>query len=211
MTKQPLTGTFYGSQGLLLQAKNACVRAKDDPQESLAGILLSALALESFLNEFEELAQEHIGPTDPSQLETLRDILSDLENIHAPIGVKIQTIHYILTLKRFNFGSVLYQDLRILLELCDALVHRKNKNASSIPSSTDNQDDPHAIVQYLTNRKVISKPKDSQSWSNDLLSLDVSIWAFKVVVSVIRDIHKKMPESLFKYQIDFLVKGLVSA
>lgn len=189
-------------------AKKACLRAQVEPEESLTAILLSAVSFECFLNEFESIADDLIGPTDSSQLQLLRDILSDLEKGKAHIRTKVKAIHFFITLQRLDFGQPPYQDLLILIEIRNALVHRKPEKFEIEINNPGKKYEPHRLVKFLADRKIIKRPPNSNPslFSEILMKPEVAKWAYDTAALVIKDICIKIPKSRFADRIHFMAR-----
>jgi hypothetical protein len=189
-------------------AKKAYYRSQHDQQESLNGILLSALAFECFMNEFEDIAQDCIGQKDLHRLQTLRDIIADLEKGNAHLRIKIQAIHYFLTLRKLSFGRAPYQDLSILIDIRNTLVHRKPEKFEWDIDNPEKEYDPHRFVKFLADRQVIKRPPKMHpgTWSLYVIRSEVAKWAYDTAVAVIKDIAIVIPASRFARRIHFLVR-----
>ena len=119
------TATLYSSGSLFLLAQKAAERSKQDRQESIGAIILAAISLEAFINEFEDMLTRYVSEEDPVSLKTLKYFLRDLEEGKASIKLKVQTILYILTQDIPKKGELPYQDFNFLIDLRNHLVHRK--------------------------------------------------------------------------------------
>ncbi len=87
-------------------ARKAYERSKSDASESVITLLLSAIGVESFINEMTEFASNSaFTENEPSrEIKVLGALLSDLEEQKVQIGAKIQLAYYILTRQQLKVG-----------------------------------------------------------------------------------------------------------
>ncbi|MBI3995099.1 MAG: hypothetical protein HY349_03875 [Nitrospirae bacterium] len=210
-TMAKYNATKYHTTRMLLIAQKTCDRATANPEESISGILLSVFAFECFLNEFEDVAQSKILPSDPKRLQILSDFLTSLERANAKIQLKIQAIYSILAHRRIDFGSYPFQDLSMLIAIRNALVHRKPEKFNWDPANPDNESKPHKFVAFLADKKVINRPSQTQPevWDTDVLCPEVAAWALRVVKSAIKKILGEIPKSRVKFVMKFLLHQIV--
>ena len=200
MNKAPeITATLYSSGSLFLLAKKAAERSKKDRQESIVAIILSAICLEAFINEFEDMLSKYISEEDPVSLKTLKHFLRDLEEGKASIKTKVKTVLYILTQDIPKKGELPYQDFSFLIDLRNHLVHRKPEKFNWYFGDTDKEYDHHRFVKYLLGRNVIKKPKPGQlpSWSQYIECQEVAYWACNTVKAMINEIISVIPKTAF--------------
>ena len=98
--------------------------------QPLAAIILSAVAVGTFLNEAAETIDPFLVPkrdweSEPDKLEALQSIMSNLEKQRSSTRTKLQVAHFILTGKSIKRGELPYQDFDLLMSLRHQLVHSK--------------------------------------------------------------------------------------
>jgi len=206
MNKVPeSTATLYSSGSLFLLAQKAAERSKKDRRESIVAIILSAICLEAFINEFEDMLSRYISEEDPVSLKTLKHFLRDLEEGKASIKTKVKTVLYILTQDIPKKGGLPYQDFSFLIDLRNHLVHRKAEKFVWDLGKPDKEYDHHKFVKYLSSRKVIKTPKPSQppSWSQYIICQEISYWACDTVKAMVNEIVTVVPKTTFYEILNF--------
>ena len=206
MEKGPrLKGTLYRSGSLLILAQKAAERSKEDRQETINAIILSAISFEAFINEFEDMLAKYVSEEDPVSLKTLKYFLRDLEKERASIKLKVQTILYVLTKDIPKKGKLPYQDFNFLIGLRNHLVHRKPEKFIWDFGDTDKEYNHHRFVKYLSARKIIKKPKPGQppSLSRYIECQEVAYWACNTVKAMINEIVSVVPKTKFYEYLEF--------
>jgi hypothetical protein len=206
MEKGPrYTATSYRSGSLLILAQKAAERSKEDRQETINAIILSAISFEAFINEFEDMLAKYVSEEDPVSLKTLKYFLRDLEKERASIKLKVQTILYVLTQDIPKKGKLPYQDFNFLIGLRNHLVHRKPEKFIWDFGDTDKEYNHHRFVKYLSARKVIKKPKPGQppSLSRYIECQEVAYWACNTVKAMINEIVSVVPKTKFYEYLEF--------
>ena len=206
MEKGPrLKGTLYRSGSLLILAQKAAERSKEDSQETINAIILSAISFEAFINEFEDMLAKYVSEEDPVSLKMLKYFLRDLEKERASIKLKVQTILYVLKQDIPKKGKLPYQDFNFLIGLRNHLVHRKPEKFIWDFGDTDKEYNHHRFVKYLSDRKVIKKPKPGQppSLSRYIECQEVAYWACNTVKAMINEIVSVVPKTKFYEYLEF--------
>jgi len=200
MEKVPgLKVTLYRSGSLLILAQKAAGRSKEDRQETINAIILSAISFEAFINEFEDMLVAYVSEEDPVSLKTIKCFLRDLEEGRASIKLKVQTILYVLKKDIPKKGELPYQDFNFLIDLRNHLVHRKPEKFIWAFGDTDKEYDPHKFIKYLSARNVIKRPKSKQppTWSQYIECQEVAYWACNTVRAMINEIVSIVPKTTF--------------
>jgi hypothetical protein len=200
MKKVPrLKGTLYRSGSLFILAQKAAERSKEDRQETITAIILSVISFEAFINEFEDMLGKYVSEEDPVSLKMLKYFLRDLEKERANIKLKVQTILYVLTQDIPKKGKLPYQDFNFLIGLRNHLVHRKPEKFIWDFGDIDKEYNHHRFVKYLSDRKVIKKPKPGQppSLSRYIECQEVAYWACNTVKAMINEIVSVVPKTTF--------------
>lgn len=196
---------------ILMLARMSYKRAAEAQKyEALSSILLSAIGLESFINEFEHRLQGEIFTHGQPRLADLAYTLGTLEDRRAGIIQKAEAIHYFLTGEKPDWGALPYQDLRILSALRNELVHRKPEAFVYVYDDPEHDYQPHRYVQYLVSRGVIEvpNPKNPPQWSAYVVCPETARWAYNTVIEIISDFVARLPEGSFAEVSRFLSKEL---
>jgi hypothetical protein len=197
-------GVAFHSGHLLLLARKAYERSLADRSNTLESILMSAITMECFVNEFEELLSSRFIGTSPSELRKCAETMELLEQLRAPLLDKIDGLHLCLKGARIDRGSRMTQDLALLFQLRNALVHRRAERFEWEPDGTAMYEH-HKFVKHLAQRGVIEDPAagSPSSWSQHCLIPPTARWAHNVVVTMAKEIVSWFPEGNFKKTISF--------
>lgn len=197
---------------IMLIARKSCQRATDhDQDDSLAAIVLSAMALECFLNEFEDRLRSSQFEREPRHLRDLSFSLTTLEEKRAGIRAKISTIHYFLTEgSKIDWGHPPFQDTKVLIDIRNKLIHRKPERFEYEFENTDRDYEPHNLVKYLVSRSVIDAPhsKVPAQWSPYVICPATARWAYNSTLQTTSALVSILPQgSVFSGTIRFLTKN----
>ncbi len=192
-------------------ARKAYERSKSDPSESILTIILSAIGVESFINELTELASNSsFKRNEPSEIKVLGALLSDLEKQRVQIRPKIQLAYYILTRQQLQVGELPYQDFALLISIRNALVHKKPEKFHH-PDDLENSEpdfDPHEFIKRLSDRKVIELPPKTEvpQWYAYIQNPEAAKWSYNIAVQMVKLIIDIVPAGLFKKRLLFITK-----
>ena len=191
---------LYHHGHILSLAKKAHERSLDDSNESFVSIMLSTNALECFVNDFAHAASTELLSMGIESIRSMSFVLQQLESSRATLISKIECIHYFLSGEKPDRGSLKFQDLAYLVRLRNELIHRKPESTGDWGIDFEETHEPHSLVQYLANRKIIAMPgpKSPPVWGQFLNVPEVARWAFNFVTNLIKDIVGMLPESHLK-------------
>lgn len=113
-------------------AYNHCLNSESnrspDSREALVSVVFSVAAMESFMNEIGELAIRNPLSklqVEPESVTTFGKVMKAIEDSNGQLGLKIIMASAVFRAKLFDKGANPYQDFMLLLELRNALVHKK--------------------------------------------------------------------------------------
>jgi len=157
--------------------------------DSVVAILMSAAALEAYINELGDKCSYFISSKELYNpiLGQLAYILSELENTKESTRLKIKFIKYTLTNKSIDKANQLYEDMELLFRIRNAIIHLK-------PSNDMKKD---KIIKSLETKKIIEKIKDKpiMSWLSNISTKSVAKWAINTVVDLVEDIKVNITNS----------------
>lgn len=191
--------TLFVADELLRLAKEACKRSESDPSEAIVAVVLSAVSIEAFLNDMVEFASAYSDMDgEPEEVAAFASILKDLESQRAQIRLRVQIGYYIFEKKKLNKGELPYQDFHLLMDLRNALVHKKPEKWTW--SGDDQEYEPHRLVKRLADRKVIRQaPSDKPPEFFFLVcSSAVARWSYNVAVDMVQFLADCVPPSQLK-------------
>lgn len=191
---------LYHHGHILSLAKKAYERSLTDSSESFVSIMLSSNALECYVNDFAHSASTELLSTGIASLRDMSFVLKQLETSRTTLISKIECIYYFLSGEKPDRGSSRFQDLSYLVKLRNELVHRKPESTGDWGIYFDDTQEPHSLVQYLANKKIIDMPgpKSPPVWGQFLNVPEVARWAYNFVTVLIKDITRMLPESHLK-------------
>jgi hypothetical protein len=211
-----MPSTIFSSGSFFNLAKKASERSKIDSGESIGAIVFSAMSVEVLLNEIVEMASSPTWSKDqPEEVSMFSAVLSDLERQRAQIDLKVQIGYYILMRKRLDRGSLPYQDFDLLIDIRNALVHKKPEKLDiswSVPI-LDRNYEPHKFVKRLSDRKVIPLPPPFQppQWQVYVSCPEVAEWSYKTALQMAEFLINLFPDDglgeVFRFMHDNRLAG----
>ncbi len=157
--------------------------------DSIVAMLFSVVTLEAFIGEFAELA--HISQS--HKMHRIADVLDELEDNRAQLGLKFLVLSELLGGKTYSKGSQPYQDFRLLLEVRNKISHKK-------PEFLRFTEDK--IVSKFITRKLCRAPartgpitlSDLPHWLRDISTPAAARWACNVVARMIKTLSSSLPD-----------------
>ncbi len=202
------TWKSFSTRQFLGLAKEACEKSIAGNNQPMVAIILSAIAVETFLNEFVELTQKEFQESEREKLEALQSIMSELEKQRSSTPTKLQVAHFVLTGKPINKGELPYQDFDLLTTLRNLLVHSKVEKFK-VALGEEKEYEPHSLVKRLIDRKVIEPPPKTAAprWRSYVNKPEVAEWAYEVALEIIRFLIDLFPEGHTKEELGFMSSG----
>ncbi|WP_454060958.1 hypothetical protein [Candidatus Nitrospira salsa] len=186
--------------------------------QALIPIIFSIMSLECFVNEIGLIARTSVGEDDqpkPDYLVKLGESMKDLEDNKVSLETKLCTAKCILTKVQFVKGKKPFQDLKLLCDLRNALIHFKGEKFRELVSSGYPKftlDSPaRKVIARLKSRKLLKFNEPSTQLPTDrpvgLIELvgtpEVAKWACNTVAEIVHSITD-FPEDSNQ---TFLIKG----
>lgn len=193
-------GTLFHSGHIHMLARRAYERSLEHSWSSMESILLSAIAVECFINEFEETLSSAVLSGGTSRIEALSKTLELLEDAHAQVLTKLDAVHLGLRGTRLDKGGAMAQDLRFLFQLRNAFVHRRAESVAW-GDETPQEADTHPFVKHLVRRSVISEPPEHRhtGWSQYVVVPPAARWAYNTSNLVAKAMISWLPPSHTRY------------
>lgn len=174
---------------IAIQAYERVEANKNGQSDAIISILMSAAALEAYINELGELALmiSTAEELTESNIKQLANVLSELENTNESTRLKIQFAKYILTGQLYDKGKLPYQDLDLLFKLRNSILHLK-------PSNDLKKDN---IIKSLESKKVLDIKNDGviMSWLSKISTKAVARWSINAVINIAEDIKQSINDS----------------
>ena len=187
---------FLSANQLGWVARDAAKASSEDGLQSLVAILFSCAYVEAALNELLHEIAAYDGP-----LTTLRPIAraAGLYERTASVRRKLQVLGVVASGKEVDFGALPFQDLDLLLELRNWLLHLRPE----VLSVQENPDDEgasiinaeyHALIMRLKERKIIGIAKGQLlSVVDAARSPGVGTWSFRTAEAVFAELQRWFP------------------
>jgi len=190
---------LYHHGNILFLAKNAYERSLKVEGESFVSIMLSAMALECYINDFTHRSSQELLQIGIKPLRDLSYVLNTLESSRATLIAKIESIYFLLTGSEVDRGSKSNQDLVMLVRLRNELVHRKPESHGDWGIKDTSEFEPHKFVKFFSDKGVIGLPPPEAPpvWSQFINKPVVAKWAYNTVVHIIKGIVSILPPSHF--------------
>lgn len=202
---------IYQAGHIFLVARRAYESSIADSSEAMPSIILSTVALECFVNEtIERLSKEHIREPDKN----LALVASWLEFVESKKGStleKLAAFHLAFTGQKADRGQQPYQDLSLLYQLRNDLVHRKPEPFGDWdPNDKERTYEPHKFVRMLAQRGIVTMPPPHLPpiWSQFVLHDRTAKWAFNTAVAGVKYVVSLLPESGFSVITGFITNQI---
>ena len=209
-SRQTGQGQSYSTFQFFGLAKDACKQSTAGNNHPLAAIILSAIAVETFINEAVEAIHPYLVPrseweTEPDKLEALHSIIGDLKKQRSSTRTKLQVAHFVLTGKAIKRGEQPYQDFDLLVKLRDKLVHSDVEKFELVIGG-QKEYEPHPLVKRLIDRKVVKAPPKTAApqLRSSLNNPEVAEWALGVALQTIKFLIDLFPEGHTKETLEFM-------
>ncbi len=203
-----MSSTVYHSGHLLTLARKAYERSLSQSSDAMTSIMLSAVSFECHLNELAERLSIDIFTEPSDTLSRLRDTLGLLAESRASVTTRFDAVHLALCGRQIDRGASLFQDLKLLYQLRNALVHRRPEKFEWELVGPTRTYEPHQLVKQFVQRHVIPEPHPSAppSWSQYVLVPETARWGYNTVVRCSLSACGWLPEGKFKSMTQFLTR-----
>ncbi len=192
---------IFETGSLLGVALKAATSIKASPrvggqEAALVSIVFSVVALEGFINEATELAQESSRfPPDlePRAIVVFAECMADAEGSKASLESKFILAKWILSGEQFDRGAQPYQDFFLLMRLRNELVHFKPNGAFEQDATAEeiHQD----LFNKFRGKKILAENTKSSggSWTFLIETKAVAEWACNTAARMVLDFCSKIP------------------
>jgi hypothetical protein len=192
MSQQPKTemrpsrtieaGVFFGI------AIDAIREIQDDPwrggkRSALVSVVFSVIALEAFVNEMTELAQNFASPQ-PAEVTVFAQMMGEADR--ASLEFRLLLAHWILTGRMMDKGSPPYQDFALLISLRNDLVHARPNDLFTHGISTNEEVHKRLVSKFKSKNILAFEP--SGSWTHLVQTRAVAEWSARTVAAVVAEV-----------------------
>jgi len=174
---------------------------KGGQRSALVSIVFSMIALESFVNEMTEQAQ-NMSPTQPAEVSTFAQMMGDADDDHASIDFRVRLAHWIMTGRMMDRGSQPYQDFALLIWLRNDLVHTRPNKLFAYGKTT--MEEVHGRLLKRFKDKNILADEYIASWTHLVQTRAVAEWSARTVAAVVNEVCSGTSESEFQKTLTFI-------
>ena len=171
---------------------------------ALISVVFSVIALESFMNEMTNYAQEwtdYQPSVEGPQTVLFAQVMGDAEDAHARLESKFTLAKWILLGRNTDRSGQPYQDFALLTRLRNDLVHTK-PNQLFVHGKTTNEEAHEDLIKKFRNKKILANDRDSGSWTYLVQTKAVAEWSCKTAAHVVNDLCTGVPQNNFKTVLD---------
>jgi hypothetical protein len=176
-------------------------------RSALVSIVFSVIALESFVNEMTEQAQ-NMSPTQPAEVSTFAQMMGDADDDHASLDFRVRLAHWIMTGRMMDKGVPPYQDFALLIWLRNDLVHTR-PNKLFAYGKTTNEEVHGRLLKRFRDKNILADDY-SASWTHFVQTRAVAEWSARTVVAVVNEICSGISESDFQKTLTFVNQAFQS-
>jgi hypothetical protein len=195
---------FHGSM-LFQIAVSAVEQLKVDKfgtdRNALVSIVFAAASLEAFAHEIPAFAESALrtgqaGKDD--RLQTLADLMNELEESRAQLKAKLALAKWILSGVPFDKGTAPYQDFSALVDLRNALMHVKSSVEVGIEGDRPVFRRPKVLETLQQKKLLASFPANSEdmtgaSWTEAVSTPACARWACNTAAETAKAILSGLP------------------
>ena len=176
-------------------------------RSALVSIVFSVIALESFVNEMTEQAQ-NISPTQPAEVSTFAQMIGDADDDHASLDFRVRLAYWIMTGRMMDRGSPPYRDFALLIWLRNDLVHTRPNKLFAYGKTT--MEEVHGRLLKRFRDKNILADDYSASWTHLVQTRAVAEWSARTVAAVVNEIGSGTSQSDFQKTLTFVNQAFQS-
>lgn len=202
---------LFHSGNIFTVARRAHERSRSDDSEAMPAIVLSTVALECFVNETIYRVSNGYGREPIEVYSKAANWLELIESKRSGTLEKIEAIYLAFQGTKIDRGAQPYQDLSLLYQLRNELVHRKPEDFGNWnPNDHEQEYKPHKFVSALALKGVIElpSPKMPPVWGQFVLNEKTAKWAFNTAVAAAHLLANLFPEGDFAEISKFMVEHI---
>jgi len=173
--------------------------------DAVVSIIMSVAALEAFINEASELADQHLalgeaqGPTSVSEFASVSKLVEDHQG---QVQLKYLLASKLLAGRMIDKGSSTYQNFDMLIRLRNELIHYKPADRFVFSEETGHRVEHPNIVKKLRSKGITgiqSDPVDgvsmAASWVYIITTKAAARWACNTAGDIVWHILNSIPEN----------------
>jgi hypothetical protein len=177
---------------------------------ALISIVFAVVALEAFLNETTELALDFSKYPQGLALPVISvfaEFMVEAEKSHASLESKFLLGNWILTGKKLDKGTQIYQDFSLLLQLRNDLLHFKANDA--FEQSAPPEEIHKKLFNRFGNKNILAENAkySDGSWTFLIETRAVAEWACRTAAQTLLDFCSKVPQGMLKVTLSHFVRA----
>jgi hypothetical protein len=181
------------------------------PASAITSIVMSALAVEAFINELAEAAdmaqigRQEIASPALVKLHDLANVLKEVEDTQGSVTMKYQMAYLVLSGGTFPRGNSPFQEFKQLVTLRNLLVHLKPGDKHSSSGHVEPRQSLMREFQQRgytrtrgrkagdPNKGIPADPLGGMSWLQEIQTVQMADWAYSTARSIIAAIGAAIP------------------
>jgi hypothetical protein len=179
-------------------------------EEALVSIVVAAISLEAFINEFGGIAALLATLEGaPGWVTTLAEVLDEAENNRASITSKFQLAMLVISGRPFNRSAAPFQDFDLLVRLRNEIVHLKPYETVEETQEGDLITSEPTIIKRLAgtgalgthpllDEAVSAGHAVSSNWIDRVSTKAMSRWACNAVAGIVKGLINALSTSVFR-------------
>jgi len=167
-------------------------------------VVFSACSLEGFVNEIAEASLLQPFINDPIA-RRLSNLVRETDDWKPSRWMKFMLAYIAITGDKYDRGKLPYQDMELLFELRNQVVHPKPRSRAEWNPAEITVTHPQNLIDRLSTRGVWRHPPKEQlmhpplfDWTEGFVSPDLERWACTTAVNIIHDLAKGIPDGHLK-------------
>jgi hypothetical protein len=199
------TGTIFGIAVEAARDIKAAPRIGGQ-RSALISVVFSVIALEAFVNEMTEHAQQmsaYQPMVEGPEVILFAQVMGDAEEAHTRLESKLTLANWILSGRNVDRGSQPYQDLVLLMRLRNDLVHTK-PNRLFVYGTTTNEEAHRELMVKFRDKNILANDKDTGSWTYLAQTKAVAEWSCRTAAHVVNDLCSGATQSNFQTVLIFV-------
>lgn len=188
--------TVFASAQLFTVARLLAVEAQSEPLKTIAAIPLAAAAAEAYVNDLGYWAKLTGHPKSDEWY--FAELFSYADEARRPTLTRAELVSRAFKGTLPDRGSTWWQNLTLLFQVRDALMHRRPETWNYDPDDPPVELAYHRLADELIRRKIItgSPPAQPLPLTTLVAQPAVARWAFNTTVTMVHELMKILPNSI---------------
>lgn len=183
MNSSENTNNFsYGAARLFPIACRAAIRSLEVADDSIVAVLFSAATTEALMFDVNDIAnlpfpKELVDP----RSKAYGALQHELESSHAQLKAKISAYFLCFAPEQLNWGAQPFQDIDLLIDLRNELVHHKPERSSTSAGAHIRSGKPKRLLDRMKSRGLKTDTDSLERWTEVISTHVIAKWACHTV------------------------------